>query len=113
MFFFSSRRRHTRLQGDWSSDVCSSDLEPEHGYSGKYQNDHRPEADGGPEDLARNPKHATLPLCGARYFANSPSLRKRTVGSLAKSCCSHPRCPAPKMTSTRSVGESASCITLL
>src|SRR5205807_6159333 len=22
----SSRRRHTRLQGDWSSDVCSSDL---------------------------------------------------------------------------------------
>src|SRR6266850_2911129 len=27
-FFFSSRRRHTRLQGDWSSDVCSSDLGP-------------------------------------------------------------------------------------
>src|SRR3989454_867237 len=27
VFFFSSRRRHTRLQGDWSSDVCSSDLE--------------------------------------------------------------------------------------
>src|SRR5256885_7468941 len=25
-YFFSSRRRHTRLQGDWSSDVCSSDL---------------------------------------------------------------------------------------
>src|SRR5438876_798481 len=45
-FFFSSRRRHTRWTGDWSSDVCSSDLnvaapaadsrqrrrfEPEHG----------------------------------------------------------------------------------
>src|SRR5205807_3636640 len=28
-FFFSSRRRHTRLQGDWSSDVCSSDLYPQ------------------------------------------------------------------------------------
>src|SRR5215467_9131451 len=26
VFFFSSRRRHTRLQGDWRSDVCSSDL---------------------------------------------------------------------------------------
>jgi len=26
MFFFSSRRRHTRLVSDWSSDVCSSDL---------------------------------------------------------------------------------------
>src|SRR2546426_10575029 len=29
LFFFSSRRRHTRLQGDWSSDVCSSDLATE------------------------------------------------------------------------------------
>src|SRR5437763_10183333 len=27
-FFFSSRRRHTRYIGDWSSDVCSSDLVP-------------------------------------------------------------------------------------
>src|SRR5206468_2783778 len=27
-FFFSSRRRHTRSDRDWSSDVCSSDLEP-------------------------------------------------------------------------------------
>src|SRR3712207_2292214 len=29
VFFFSSRRRHTRYWRDWSSDVCSSDLEPE------------------------------------------------------------------------------------
>src|SRR5271168_5546628 len=28
-FFFSSRRRHTRSYGDWSSDVCSSDLRPQ------------------------------------------------------------------------------------
>src|SRR2546428_4826862 len=27
-FFFSSRRRHTRSDRDWSSDVCSSDLPP-------------------------------------------------------------------------------------
>src|SRR5438309_3287783 len=27
IFFFSSRRRHTRWNCDWSSDVCSSDLE--------------------------------------------------------------------------------------
>src|SRR5258705_5709213 len=27
-FFFSSRRRHTRCLSDWSSDVCSSDLQP-------------------------------------------------------------------------------------
>src|SRR5437763_14965958 len=31
-FFFSSRRRHTRYIGDWSSDVCSSDL----GFSKTY-----------------------------------------------------------------------------
>src|SRR5260221_14490404 len=29
IFFFSSRRRHTRSLCDWSSDVCSSDLAPE------------------------------------------------------------------------------------
>src|SRR5690606_39528441 len=36
LFFFSSRRRHTRFSRDWSSDVCSSDLispsQPETGY---------------------------------------------------------------------------------
>src|SRR5438874_13302891 len=29
LFFFSSRRRHTRSLRDWSSDVCSSDLRPQ------------------------------------------------------------------------------------
>src|SRR5256886_7496356 len=29
-FFFSSRRRHTRFDCDWSSDVCSSDLDRGH-----------------------------------------------------------------------------------
>src|SRR2546430_7531039 len=29
VFFFSSRRRHTRFDCDWSSDVCSSDLSSE------------------------------------------------------------------------------------
>src|SRR5699024_12152505 len=28
VFFFSSRRRHTRSKRDWSTDVCSSDLNP-------------------------------------------------------------------------------------
>src|SRR5690348_3574343 len=34
LFFFSSRRRHTRWTGDWSSDVCSSDLDEEEGAVG-------------------------------------------------------------------------------
>src|SRR2546430_5072901 len=32
VFFFSSRRRHTRFDCDWSSDVCSSDLDHAAGY---------------------------------------------------------------------------------
>src|SRR5437868_10676498 len=48
IFFFSSRRRHTRSKRDWSSDVCSSDLRasvearrqgeepPDDGYRGAY-----------------------------------------------------------------------------
>src|SRR5690554_7476727 len=31
IFFFSSRRRHTRCGRDWSSDVCSSDLKNHYG----------------------------------------------------------------------------------
>src|SRR2546430_17475559 len=49
VFFFSSRRRHTRFDCDWSSDVCSSDLlqtgtlnadpffEYAYNYDGNYQ----------------------------------------------------------------------------
>src|SRR3712207_9062013 len=35
LFFFSSRRRHTRYWRDWSSDVCSSDLCPARGRLGR------------------------------------------------------------------------------
>src|SRR5207247_5504171 len=34
VFFFSSRRRHTRSTRDWSSDVCSSDLVPHYRNAG-------------------------------------------------------------------------------
>src|SRR5437868_9829379 len=38
-FFFSSRRRHTRSKRDWSSDVCSSDLESVCHSRGEYARD--------------------------------------------------------------------------
>src|SRR5688500_16706587 len=41
LFFFSSRRRHTRLQGDWSSDVCSSDLQAGQPYIYRVTNSYR------------------------------------------------------------------------
>src|SRR6516164_11154163 len=46
-FFFSSRRRHTRWNCDWSSDVCSSDLEPRCGFSDVAGRDPRSEHVGG------------------------------------------------------------------
>src|SRR5699024_12551401 len=36
-FFFSSRRRHTRSKRDWSSDVCSSDLNIETGITLRFK----------------------------------------------------------------------------
>src|SRR6267143_4125492 len=36
-FFFSSRRRHTRWNCDWSSDVCSSDLDGEQDRTGPHE----------------------------------------------------------------------------
>src|SRR5690606_39717107 len=36
-FFFSSRRRHTRFSRDWSSDVCSSDLQAWNGDRSGYR----------------------------------------------------------------------------
>src|SRR6201989_3011499 len=41
-FFFSSRRRHTIYIGDWSSDVCSSDLESPHGGAAERREQHAP-----------------------------------------------------------------------
>src|SRR5256886_7414981 len=38
-FFFSSRRRHTRFDCDWSSDVCSSDLESDASSPGFFGGD--------------------------------------------------------------------------
>src|SRR5437868_14784068 len=44
MFFFSSRRRHTRSKRDWSSDVCSSDLEPIQWGRGQHAGKGNPES---------------------------------------------------------------------
>src|SRR2546421_2009229 len=56
-FFFSSRRRHTRSDRDWSSDVCSSDLLATAGGD-------RPQARAGDRDAGEleRPDHVLLPL---------------------------------------------------
>src|SRR5690242_4424272 len=66
-FFFSSRRRHTRLTCDWSSDVCSSDL------------DHLMQvvADPGPE---RSAEGSLRPVHDLTW---QPALRRPLEGDLA------------------------------
>src|SRR2546426_4863493 len=66
LFFFSSRRRHTRLQGDWSSDVCSSDLPRSIRWSG--------ESAAAPIVEAR----PSLSPCAARSIARARRPRART-----------------------------------
>src|SRR5256884_715384 len=73
-FFFSSRRRHTRCSRDWSSDVCSSDLEVlgQHVGSGdqtvdqeRAEQDRHGGAAGDAEGDGRNERAALLGIIGA------------------------------------------------
>src|SRR5256885_281060 len=53
-FFFSSRRRHTRLQGDWSSDVYSSDLKSDESSDADPARDSDTDIDAGIETRRRH-----------------------------------------------------------
>src|SRR5258705_4628503 len=66
MFFFSSRRRHTRCLSDWSSDVCSSDLTREAGEIGT--------------DLTRFPSAGHLASWAGLCPGNDESAGKRRSG---------------------------------
>src|SRR5256885_2416038 len=58
-FFFSSRRRHTRLQGDWSSDVCSSDLFPLRSTRVKLKLLSTSASSAAPADATRSEEHTS------------------------------------------------------
>src|SRR5690348_18403292 len=94
-FFFSSRRRHTRWTGDWSSDVCSSDLQRDllaEQRAGAGERRPRPRADAGarrvehPDDrdplaehqLARSEERRVGKECRARW-APDHYKKKRSV----------------------------------
>src|SRR5437879_10679649 len=83
-FFFSSRRRHTRYIGDWSSDVCSSDL-----------------------------YYLKCPECGCRFWAE-PELAKTSIfdGSLQGFRCPEKKCGATvawERSEERRVGKECRC----
>src|SRR5205807_4438981 len=90
LFFFSSRRRHTRLQGDWSSDVCSSDLSrrapsrrPHHTYTAQLIRA-TPAAEMGLDEISSIPgslpdlRRGDLPAC--RFIERCTRSEERRVG---------------------------------
>src|SRR3712207_5904525 len=60
IFFFSSRRRHTRYWRDWSSDVCSSDLRFWHFYGDRFQTLEDKEPNGAHRALAELERRGML-----------------------------------------------------
>src|SRR6266581_1190829 len=77
-FFFSSRRRHTRWTGDWSSDVCSSDLLPTastlDGFIASAAGRHLVCRPSQPEEESCAP-HPSPPNSSARQRPRRPQLR--------------------------------------
>src|SRR5688500_15339932 len=86
-FFFSSRRRHTRLQGDWSSDVCSSDLSP---------------ASCGSSETVRPSHRSTLKT------VSGVSSRSSASGPVSVSVPTTTRC-TPRRSEERRVGKECGC----
>src|SRR2546429_2274445 len=81
VFFFSSRRRHTRCSRDWSSDVCSSDLAVRVeslrpvGSARAVRGGHHPNADA---RAARRPLHIARGLAATRAARPAAADREST-----------------------------------
>src|SRR5690606_40112197 len=65
-FFFSSRRRHTRFSRDWSSDVCSSDLDEE-AESGSDEDEEKEEDDEDSSSEGRQKHSLTCQTCSKTF----------------------------------------------
>src|SRR5215469_7954752 len=73
-FFFSSRRRHTRSLRDWSSDVCSSDLDFE-GDPGRPLSERR---------IKRSPLQDVAGMVDSFYTVSHGALFGETPGLILK-----------------------------
>src|SRR3989440_9503137 len=95
-FFFSSRRRHTRSDRDWSSDVCSSDLGPD--------------LLGVPRPWRERLFHGQLPLDCAAEWRLADALRlcargdERQTGEEPAATLAHAAHLAPRSRSAGSLG---------
>src|SRR5205809_7785573 len=86
-FFFSSRRRHTRCSRDWSSDVCSSDLEPlaEQCFERGNGELRRSEKDHAHSELARRLRRHVFHVPGLPLARLLPRSEERRVGKECRS----------------------------
>src|SRR5256885_12978566 len=88
-FFFSSRRRHTRLQGDWSSDVCSSDLGHEAAELQARELDAAARPDGPEtevaEEIAREDRLVRVEALERRHLLGVARSEERRVGKECRS----------------------------
>src|SRR6266852_6722916 len=95
VFFFSSRRRHTRCYRDWSSDVCSSDLRQQHANEHAYWmkvltadqvdvNALNAAADQRAQDMAATAKEIIIPALVKVHDALTPAQRQK-LASMVKS----------------------------
>src|SRR5437899_4141522 len=84
LFFFSSRRRHTRCLSDWSSDVCSSDLLAENlmndGQSEAALEQYKVIADANPEDAQTYVRIAEIYRRGGKFDLALERSEERRVG---------------------------------
>src|SRR6266581_7004697 len=88
VFFFSCRRRHTRWTGDWSSDVCSSDLRQPHP-SGRRTRSARSGRDQRVRDRPshhRSEERRVGKECRSRW---SPYYQKKTQEEHIRNCWQH------------------------
>src|SRR5690606_39873054 len=83
-FFFSSRRRHTRFSRDWSSDVCSSDLDARN--NGTLLVAQTPAFPAGEVDVRiTNSDSQSTVLTNAFEFVAPPRSEERRVGKEGRS----------------------------
>src|SRR5206468_7793661 len=83
-FFFSSRRRHTRSDRDWSSDVCSSDLaptrvstQPQSRATGSVLITSRPTARSWPSGPTRSEERRVGKECRSRWGPDDEKKKKK------------------------------------
>src|SRR2546429_4809678 len=90
LFFFSSRRRHTRCSRDWSSDVCSSDL-MDNGSGSALVLDMAANLKAHPESVKRSILFLLVTaeekgLLGSKYFAAHPTIPRSEERRVGKEC---------------------------